>query len=120
MCDTVPIKLNESSAIQSLYTPLVTKLGYEYKDDESANIKQLRTLAISEAVASGDPKQVISLSAEVYLTPGDSVLDELRRRFNIAVETGDDSLIVADLEGAIYIAVRGNHFHYMCWLIKPT
>lgn len=38
-----------------MYSPLVEKLGYDYKDDESPDIKQLRTLAVSGAAAAGDP-----------------------------------------------------------------
>jgi len=72
----------------SLYSPLVVKLGYDYNDDESPNVKQLRTLAIGETMGAADPE----------------VLKELRKRFDVAAETGDDSLIIADLEGAIYVA----------------
>jgi len=72
-----------------MYTPIIAKLGYDYKDDESPNIKQLRTLALSGAAAAGDP----------------SVVGEFQRRFNHMLETGDDSGIALDLEGAVYTAV---------------
>lgn len=40
---------------QSLYSPLVEKFGYDYADSDSADTKQLRTLAISGAAAGEDP-----------------------------------------------------------------
>lgn len=41
----------------NLYAPLVAKLGYEYKETEAPSTKQLRTLAISAAMAANDPEQ---------------------------------------------------------------
>jgi aminopeptidase 2 len=41
-----------------LFAPLVEKLGYEYSDSDSADTTLLRTLAIQQAAAAGDPKCV--------------------------------------------------------------
>lgn len=41
---------------QSLFSPIVERLGYEYKKDEPVNITELRTLAISRAAAVGEPR----------------------------------------------------------------
>ncbi|KLO10866.1 hypothetical protein SCHPADRAFT_906524 [Schizopora paradoxa] len=74
-----------------VYSPIIAKLGYDYKDDESSSIKQLRTLAVAGAAAAGDP----------------TVIEELQRRFNHMLETGDDSGVALDLEITTYsTAVR--------------
>jgi len=75
-----------------MYAPIIAKLGYDYKEDESPSIKQLRTLAVSGAAAAGDA----------------SVVKELQKRFNHMLETGDDSGIASDLESAVYTAVVRN------------
>ena len=41
--------------LQSLYSPLVKKLGYDYSETDSADTKQLRSLAISGGASSEDP-----------------------------------------------------------------
>lgn len=75
----------------SLYTPLVDKLGYDYSDSDSADTKQLRTLAISGAAASEEQK----------------VVKELTKRFSEFLKSGDDSGIASDIERATYVtAVR--------------
>ncbi|KDR73439.1 hypothetical protein GALMADRAFT_72189 [Galerina marginata CBS 339.88] len=73
---------------RSLFVPLVEKLGYEYPKDEALDTSLLRTLAVGQASDSGD----------------EGVIKELRRRFKIYQETGDDSVIPADLERAIFTA----------------
>ncbi|KAG9226085.1 hypothetical protein CCMSSC00406_0004996 [Pleurotus cornucopiae] len=76
---------------RALFVPLVDKLGFEYADDESADIRQLRTLAISGAAQAGEPK----------------VVAELRARFAEYMKTGEDAKIPADLQRIIYsMAVR--------------
>ena len=41
---------------QDLYYPLVEKYGYDYSDADSADVKQLRTLAIGGGAAIDDPR----------------------------------------------------------------
>ncbi|KAJ3797238.1 leucyl aminopeptidase [Lentinula aff. detonsa] len=72
----------------SLFLPFVNKLGYEYPDSESPDISQLRTRAIEQCLAAKNQ----------------SVIDELKGRFAQYMKTGDDSVIPADLQGAIYRA----------------
>jgi len=43
---------------RTLYSPLVKELGIEYSKDDSADITQLRTLAVEGAATSGDPATV--------------------------------------------------------------
>ncbi|KAJ7489904.1 leucyl aminopeptidase, partial [Mycena galericulata] len=74
--------------IRSLFVPIVKRLGYEYSADESPDITQLRTLAISSALTGKDQ----------------GVIDELKGRFAHYLETGDDSRIPADLQTAIFVA----------------
>lgn len=39
-----------------LFTPLVEKLGYVYSDEDSADTRELRTLAIEAAASARSPK----------------------------------------------------------------
>ena len=48
------------STCQALCSPLVEELGIEYSKDDSAEITQLRTVAVEGAAFSGDPAYVIS------------------------------------------------------------
>ncbi|KAI0792895.1 hypothetical protein C8Q75DRAFT_751852 [Abortiporus biennis] len=73
---------------RELFVPLVKKLGYEYSDDESVDTKELRTRAVSAAVAAEDPE----------------VIKELTSRFAEFLKTGDDSNIPPDLVRPTYIA----------------
>ncbi|KDR73449.1 hypothetical protein GALMADRAFT_71758 [Galerina marginata CBS 339.88] len=77
---------------RSLFVPLVEKLGYQYPKDEPLDRSLLRTLAIGQATSGvGDG----------------AVIKELRGRFKKYQETGDDSVIPADLERMIFtVAVR--------------
>ena len=54
--------------LQSLYSPLVKKLGYDYSEADSADTKQLRSLAISGAASSEDPAQQVLSTLPVKLT----------------------------------------------------
>ncbi|KAF8831487.1 hypothetical protein HHX47_DHR1000653 [Lentinula edodes] len=72
----------------SLFSPFVQKLGYEYPASDSPDISQLRTCAIGQCLAAKDQ----------------SVINELKGRFAQYMKTGDDSVIPADLQGAIYRA----------------
>ncbi|KAJ4488175.1 leucyl aminopeptidase [Lentinula aciculospora] len=72
----------------SLFTPFVKKLGYEYPASENPDISQLRTRAIEQCLSAKDQ----------------SVIDELKDRFAQYMKNGDDSVIPADLQGAIYRA----------------
>ncbi|KAL5529124.1 hypothetical protein ACEPAG_5098 [Sanghuangporus baumii] len=73
----------------SLYTPLVDQLGYDFSDSDSADKKQLRTLAIAGAAASDESK----------------VIEELTKRFADYLKTGNDSVIASDIERATYTTV---------------
>ncbi|KZT39817.1 hypothetical protein SISSUDRAFT_1060871 [Sistotremastrum suecicum HHB10207 ss-3] len=70
---------------QSLYAPIVERLGYDNQDDESVDVKGLRTLAIARAAAVGEPK----------------VVKELLSRWK-AYNEGDESAIPADILGATF------------------
>ncbi|KAJ3763765.1 leucyl aminopeptidase [Lentinula raphanica] len=72
----------------SLFLPFVKKLGYEYPASENPDISQLRTRAIEQCLAAKEQ----------------SVIDELKGRFAQYMKTGDDTVIPADLQGAIYRA----------------
>ncbi|CAE6458236.1 unnamed protein product [Rhizoctonia solani] len=74
-----------------LFVPLVEKLGYDYKDTESPDVHELRTLAISQSAISED----------------ESVVRELRARFDHFRTSGDESKIPANLRRIVYrIGVR--------------
>ncbi|KAI5119980.1 hypothetical protein M0805_004425 [Coniferiporia weirii] len=73
---------------RSLYVPIVNKLGYAFPEDDSANTRQLRSLAISGAVSCDDPV----------------VLEELSKKFAEYLKTGDDSNIAPDIERIVYTA----------------
>jgi len=81
-----PVRDAFNTFLRTLYSPLVRKLGYTYLADESADTRQLRTLAISTAAAAEDP----------------SVVEELKSRFAHFQETGDDSNIPTDLQQVTY------------------
>ncbi|KAF5367551.1 hypothetical protein D9758_003664 [Tetrapyrgos nigripes] len=71
---------------RSLFRPIVKKLGYEYSANDSPDITQLRTTAISSLAVAKDT----------------DVVNELRSRFDHYMKTGDDSKIPADLQRATY------------------
>ncbi|KAH9921040.1 leucyl aminopeptidase [Fomitopsis serialis] len=77
--------------LAELFTPLVDKLGYEYSSQDSADTRELRTLAIEGATSGKSPK----------------VVEELRSRFSHYMITGDDSKIPPELQIVTYaVAVR--------------
>ncbi|CAE7227454.1 unnamed protein product [Rhizoctonia solani] len=74
-----------------LFGPLVKKLGYEFDENDTPDVRQLRTLAITQSASADD----------------ETVIKELRSRFAHFHSTGDDSKIPADLERIVYrIAVQ--------------
>ncbi|EUC67135.1 leucyl aminopeptidase [Rhizoctonia solani AG-3 Rhs1AP] len=74
-----------------LFAPLVKKLGYEFDENDSPDVRQLRTLAITQSATAQD----------------ETVIKELRSRFAHFHSTGDDSKIPADLQRIVYrIAVQ--------------
>ena len=40
--------------LQTLFVPLVNKLGYEYSDSDARDTSLLRTFAVEQASAAGD------------------------------------------------------------------
>lgn len=74
-----------------LFSPIHKKLGWEFKDDEEPAVKQLRALAITTLAAAEEK----------------ATIQEVQRRFQPFLESGDDSLIHPDTQRCIYtIAVR--------------
>ncbi|KAI0933682.1 hypothetical protein AcV5_005768 [Taiwanofungus camphoratus] len=71
---------------RELFVPIVKRLGYEYSDDESVDVREMRTMAITQAAVAND----------------ESVIKELTSRFAHYMKTGDDSNIPADLERVTY------------------
>ncbi|KAL1718216.1 peptidase family M1-domain-containing protein [Schizophyllum commune] len=66
---------------RSLFPPIVEELGCTYSDSDSADTTQLRTLAISQAIAGEDP----------------GVVAKVERLFEPFLQSGDESSIPADL-----------------------
>ncbi|KAF6764898.1 leucyl aminopeptidase [Ephemerocybe angulata] len=66
---------------RSLFTPIVDRLGYEFNESDSRDVKLLRKLAITQAAGAKESK----------------VIDELKSRFAHLVQTGDDSKIPSDI-----------------------
>lgn len=64
-----------------LFGPAVKKLGFDFKKDDSPDLKQLRATVIGAAAAAGHKE----------------TLDEIKRRFAPVVEKGDESLIHPDI-----------------------
>ncbi|KAL4243857.1 Aminopeptidase [Abortiporus biennis] len=83
---------------REIFGPMVKKLGYESTKDEPLDIKELRTLVISNAADANE----------------ESVVKELTIRFAKFLETGDDSHIPADLLKPTYItaARHGGSLEY--------
>ncbi|KAJ1310324.1 hypothetical protein OPQ81_007063 [Rhizoctonia solani] len=74
-----------------LFAPLVKKLGYDFGENDAPDVRQLRTLAITQSATAQD----------------ETVIKELRSRFAHFHSTGDDSKIPADLQRVVYrIAVQ--------------
>lgn len=69
-----------------LVKPIIDRMGYEHGPNDAPDVQELRTLAVSAGAAAEDP----------------DVLAELKRRFQPFLEKGDDSLIPADLQRAIF------------------
>jgi aminopeptidase 2 len=84
-----PVRDGLNAFRRYLFSPLVAKHGYDAKEGDSDDIKQLRALAITQAAAADDKK----------------VIDELVARFKHFTETGDDSRIPADLQRPVYETV---------------
>ncbi|KAJ6623433.1 leucyl aminopeptidase [Mycena sp. CBHHK59/15] len=78
--------------MRSLFVPIVKRLGYTYPSDELTDVSLLRTCAISAAMTGKD--QGISC-VKVSI---------LKSRFTYYMETGNDSRIPANLQGAIFTA----------------
>ncbi|KAI0811123.1 leucyl aminopeptidase [Irpex lacteus] len=82
---------------RELFAPIVNRLGYDYDEDESDDIHELRTTAISTAADAGD----------------EGVIKELQSRFSKAIESrddddDDDSCIPPDLLRATYVTAVKN------------
>lgn len=45
--------------LQELFTPIVKRLGFDYPDGESVDLRQLRTKAIEQAADAGDKLYVL-------------------------------------------------------------
>jgi len=93
-----------------LYSPIVKRLGYIYSDADTADDRELRTLAISRAASALDP----------------TVVDELKSRFAHFQETSEYTRIPSDLQRVIFMtAVRhGGRKEYesvkAVWRKPPT
>ncbi|KZT63496.1 hypothetical protein DAEQUDRAFT_747814 [Daedalea quercina L-15889] len=77
--------------IVELFTPIVDKLGYEYSSQDSADTRELWTLAIEGAAFGRSPK----------------VIEELQGHFTHHMSTGDESKIPSELEHIIYATMNG-------------
>ncbi|KAH9070829.1 leucyl aminopeptidase [Lactarius deliciosus] len=60
-------KVAEQLKVFRQYSPLVKKLGLEYSKDDSADITQLRTLAVSGAATAGDAGTIKALLAVEHI-----------------------------------------------------
>lgn len=95
---------------QSLFSPLVKKLGYDYPESEVIDTALLRTLVVGQALDAGDERFALHIKIPMYQSSwgvSRSVIKELSRRFKVYQDTGDESQIPADLQSAVYSAVRG-------------
>ncbi|KDQ20056.1 hypothetical protein BOTBODRAFT_62421 [Botryobasidium botryosum FD-172 SS1] len=72
--------------VQTIFGPLVDRLGYDHPQGEPSYIRELRDCAVSSTAAAGHP----------------GVIKELQARFRHFQDTGDDSRIPIDLQGIIY------------------
>ncbi|KAI0693908.1 leucyl aminopeptidase [Cytidiella melzeri] len=80
--------LNELNVLRrELSTPLISRLGYEASEGETADIGQLRSAAIAQAAFAGD----------------ESVITGLRTRFQKMIDTGDDSYIPSNLTRVTFV-----------------
>ncbi|CUA72325.1 hypothetical protein RSOLAG22IIIB_00991 [Rhizoctonia solani] len=85
------VRKNMEAFRRYLFAPLVKKLGYEFDENDTPDVRQLRTLAITQSATAQD----------------ENVIKELRSRFAHFQSTGDDSKIPADLQRIVYrIAVQ--------------
>ncbi|KAH9933689.1 peptidase family M1-domain-containing protein [Amylocystis lapponica] len=74
-----------------LFGPLVDRLGFQHGNDDPADTRFLRTLAISQAADAGEAR----------------VVEELAGRFAHYIKTDDDSKISPDLMGVTFaVAIR--------------
>lgn len=74
-----------------VFKPVVERLGYDDAENDSPDIKELRSLAVSTLAVAEDPE----------------VLAELKARFQPFLESGDDSRIPPDSQRSIFTsAVR--------------
>ncbi|KAF8311309.1 hypothetical protein DL93DRAFT_2229778 [Clavulina sp. PMI_390] len=83
-----PAELRQSwnEWINYLYLTIVKKLGYDYRPEDSADVRELRTRAITNCARAQES----------------TVVNELVTRFNKFVETKDDSSVPPDLQTIIY------------------
>lgn len=74
-----------------VFKPVVERLGYDHKENDAPDVKELRTLAISTCAGAEDA----------------DVLAELKARFQPFLEKNDDSRIPPDLQRITYsVAVK--------------
>lgn len=84
---TDEVRSNMQAFIQSLFVPLVEKYGYDSRESDTVDGRQLRTLAINEAANSETP----------------TVVEELRSRFKALVERNDYSHILPDIQTSTFV-----------------
>ena len=70
----------------SLFRPVVDRMGYEHEKDDSPDVQELRTLAVSVCAASEDP----------------AVIKELQGRFAPFLASNDDSKMPPDIQRVIF------------------
>jgi len=93
---------------QTLFVPLVQRLGYEFSEGESVDMIQLRMIAISGASTGRDP----------------SVIQDLRNRFAEYMKTGDESKIPPNIKQTVLVAAARfggkNEFEALLKIIEES
>lgn len=75
-----------------LFAPAVKKLGFEFPESDSAELRQLRATVIGAAASAKDP----------------ATIEEIKKRAKALFENGDDSAIPADLVSTVIIQAVKN------------
>ena len=81
-----PVRAGINRLRQAIFSPIAKRLTFKYDEDESPEVTELRTLAISTAAAAGDQR----------------ILTEFKQRFNRFLSANDESQIPSDLRASIY------------------
>jgi hypothetical protein len=107
--------------LQSIFAPIVERLGYEVKRHEAPLDDLLRQVAVKQAASGGEPRLVfLRAKCACKVLMSDSVVAELTKSFERAQETGNEKHISPGLVGTVYTTVCPSALQSARSLMMPS